>query len=168
MVIPNVKSNRRSRLTDFVGGTILGTLAGYSIAASMTVETASFESLLSPVVVKCPDITPGSEISNATVKTVETDEGWKNIHVFYGDPKHIKKTDRLAQLKQDEIVAALTRHATGLYFVDLAAHEAMYISNTYRLERDWNWNGRECTDKTYYICCIAVILNTHTHFLSLY
>eukprot|EP00545_Synedropsis_sp_CCMP1620_P003705 CAMPEP_0119016280 /NCGR_PEP_ID=MMETSP1176-20130426/11912_1 /TAXON_ID=265551 /ORGANISM="Synedropsis recta cf, Strain CCMP1620" /LENGTH=275 /DNA_ID=CAMNT_0006969623 /DNA_START=168 /DNA_END=995 /DNA_ORIENTATION=+ len=107
----------------------------------MTVETASFESLLSPVVVKCPDITPGSEISNATVKTVETDEGWKNIHVFYGDPKHIKKTDRLAQLKQDEIVAALTRHATGLYFVDLAAHEAMYISNTYRLERDWNWNG---------------------------
>jgi len=46
-----------------------------------------------------------------------------------------------SQAKQDEIVAGLLNNKTNGYFVDLAANDATTLSNTYALERYYNWTG---------------------------
>ena len=83
---------------------------------------------------------------------VEGKSGWKNIHVFYGDSKHIKDNsavpndyyDRVrwfSQARQDEVIAALLRNKTNGYFVDLASNDPVRISNTYALEKFYGWKG---------------------------
>jgi len=45
------------------------------------------------------------------------------------------------QARQDELVHALLRHPNHGFFVDLAANDAVELSNTYALERYHNWTG---------------------------
>ena len=96
------------------------------------------------------------------------DHGWRSIQVFRGrrktlanmtlqDWKHqgIRKEKELransknknafdwhSQVGQDFMVSALFRHEKKHgYFVDLAANAAVYLSNTYALERRLHWTG---------------------------
>lgn len=81
-------------------------------------------------------------------------DGWHSILVFYGDSDLLstkttaKNADKqqqhpwFAQARQDEIIAALYRNQTNLYFVDLAANNAVYLSNTLGLERNLQWRGK--------------------------
>ena len=44
-------------------------------------------------------------------------------------------------MRQDEVVSHLLHHKRHGYFVDLAANDAVRISNTYALETHWGWTG---------------------------
>jgi len=46
-----------------------------------------------------------------------------------------------SQAKQDELVHALLRNKTHGFFVDLAANDYQFLSNTYTLERTFHWKG---------------------------
>ena len=73
-------------------------------------------------------------------------DGWRSIHVFYGDSEHDAAESTLAvpsyaQHQQDDLVHGLLNGKTSGYFIDLAANDATWISNTYKLERAWGWKG---------------------------
>jgi Methyltransferase FkbM domain len=78
--------------------------------------------------------------------------GWKTIDVFYGTRDHLPKVSSVqegkfrsaksfAQVRQDEIVSKLFHEKPGGFFVDLAANDAVRLSNTYALERFFGWEG---------------------------
>jgi hypothetical protein len=90
--------------------------------------------------------------------------GWNEIHVFVGgddsdendeqrqweqlllqasaiSPSYFRTTRWFSQARQDELVAGLLRYKRRGYFVDLAANDAVKISNTFALERDYDWSG---------------------------
>ena len=46
-----------------------------------------------------------------------------------------------SQVQQDQSVAKIFDYKRSGYFVDLAANEPVYISNTRALERDFGWTG---------------------------
>jgi RNPHF zinc finger len=46
-----------------------------------------------------------------------------------------------SQARQDELVVALLGNKTNGYFIDLAANDAVQLSNTYALERYYHWKG---------------------------
>jgi hypothetical protein len=73
----------------------------------------------------------------------DVDDGWTTIQVFRGINNSSRPTSNRwhSQARQDELVVALLRNKTDGYFVDLAANDAMHLSNTYSLERDWAWRG---------------------------
>lgn len=75
--------------------------------------------------------------------------GWKTIHVFIGNetrdrasPFYTPQDTPLShsQVGQDLTVALLTEGRRG-YFVDLASNDAIALSNTLMLERDFGWDG---------------------------
>jgi hypothetical protein len=84
---------------------------------------------------------PKSHTNNRPPST----NGWTTIDVFYGkrDLLPIPHNNKWpAQAKQDKIVADLFRNKKGGYFIDLAAHQAVYLSNTFGLERELGWTGK--------------------------
>mmetsp|Transcript_6 Transcript_6/g.10 ORF Transcript_6/g.10 Transcript_6/m.10 type:complete len:331 (-) Transcript_6:1369-2361(-) len=89
---------------------------------------------------------------NDTIKsTIRTEklnhnDGWHSVEVFYGDHKHLSDTLEpqkrwFSQANQDQMINALFRGKKKGYFVDLAANDATFLSNTYSLERELEWNG---------------------------
>jgi len=70
----------------------------------------------------------------------KNENGWKDIHVFYGDRIHGGKGGK-SQTDQDKLVATLFREKKNGFFVDLAANDALLLSNTYQLEQQHDWNG---------------------------
>lgn len=89
----------------------------------------------------------------ASSKMIDAEgNGWKNIHVFYGNNSHLfdasdipnpyfRANKWFSQYRQDEIVSKLLHGKRGGYFIDLAANDAVRISNTYALETHFDWNG---------------------------
>jgi hypothetical protein len=78
--------------------------------------------------------------------------GWSTIHVFSGNTSHIVDASAIpndfyennhwfSQVRQDFIVSNLLGGKRNGYFVDLASNDAIRISNTYALERDFGWTG---------------------------
>jgi hypothetical protein len=81
-----------------------------------------------------------------------SDDGWKLIHVFYGNQSHITDASTVpapyfqanqwfSQYRQDEIVSRLLHEKRNGFFIDLAANDAVRISNTYALETQLDWQG---------------------------
>ena len=79
-------------------------------------------------------------------------EGWTLGYFFTGNQSHVvdastipmeyyKQVQWYSQLRQDYIVSELLLQKQNGYFVDLAANDAIRISNTYALERHYNWTG---------------------------
>ena len=83
-------------------------------------------------------------------------EGWKAIHVFTGgdhsphmvdastipsDYYFAQNTYWFGQLRQDEIISQLLFEKRNGFFVDLAANDAIRISNTFALEQHYDWTG---------------------------
>ena len=81
--------------------------------------------------------------------------GFKQMWVYVGN-----RTDGISdyratgkyhsQYEQDECVMKILRYKTGGTFVDLAANQAVHISNTFAMERDYDWSGW-CIDANYYV-----------------
>ena len=80
------------------------------------------------------------------------DDGWKTIQVFYGNASHLVDSSEIpsdyfasnrwfSQARQDEIVSKLLNGKRGGYFIDLAANDAVRLSNSYALETYYNWTG---------------------------
>lgn len=73
--------------------------------------------------------------------------GWSTIDVFYGTANHLEIPPKYqgrswySQVTQDQVVAGLLRNKTAGYFIDLAANDAVSLSNTYGLEQNLDWNG---------------------------
>jgi hypothetical protein len=82
----------------------------------------------------------------------DQDSGWHAIDVYYGDSNHLPfysaihkdyfdKVQWFSQRKQDFVVSKLLKGKKNGYFVDLAANDAVQISNTYALETFFDWKG---------------------------
>lgn len=121
-------------------GCVIGYLVG--LAATPTPTTLS-SLLLSPTATTTTVAVVPTAAAAAAV--VEKEDGWNNLHVYYGKPNspHLELLTPMAQAKQDEYVAAMLKNKKQGYFVDLAAHDATYLSNTFKLEQDHDWNGRK-------------------------
>jgi Methyltransferase FkbM domain len=85
-------------------------------------------------------------------KHLINNHGWSTIHVFAGNASHIVDASAIpndffennqwfSQVRQDFIVSNLLSGKRNGYFVDLASNDAIRISNTYALERDFGWMG---------------------------
>jgi len=81
------------------------------------------------------------------VSAPEETKGWHPVHVFYGErgglfndaPESIKESqESYAQVGQDSIVFDLL--GSNGYFIDLAANDALDLTNTLALERK-GWTG---------------------------
>jgi hypothetical protein len=76
-------------------------------------------------------------------------DGWKAIHVFIGAhdimPTHASADERArpwqSQVLQDMVVFQMLQEKKGGYFIDLAANDPMWISNSYSLETHHEWQG---------------------------
>lgn len=79
--------------------------------------------------------------------TQRNDKGWSSIEVFYGTDQHLEIPARYqnvtwySQVTQDRVISSLLHNKKNGYFVDLAANDAVHLSNTYGLERNLNWTG---------------------------
>ena len=110
---------------------------------SPSLETSASDSLL---------IQPKS-MSDQVITSTEADaDGWSSIHVFYGNASLLPESSDItrfkfdhttwfSQVRQDEVVATLFNSKKNGYFVDLAANDAVHISNTYALETNFGWSG---------------------------
>lgn len=69
-------------------------------------------------------------------------QGWKPVHVFTGNSSLLEGDDRVSfsQDLQDVHVMMLLENRTTGYFIDLAANDAVNLSNTLALERS-GWEG---------------------------
>ena len=82
--------------------------------------------------------------------------GWNPIHVFYGkmnhlldpipdkwwlkdSPKHKKGKKWFSQHGQDVAIAKVFQFKKNGYFVDLAANDAVWASNTFAMEQNFGW-----------------------------
>lgn len=82
-----------------------------------------------------------------SIPEVKETKGWHSIHVFYGEkeglfndaPKSITQSqESFAQVGQDSIILDLL--GSNGYFIDLAANDALDLTNTLALERK-GWTG---------------------------
>lgn len=81
-------------------------------------------------------------IRNSNTGSGKTNQkGWKPVHIFFGDDKHLAYLGRESQVQQDKLVMRLLNNPKNGYFIDLAANDATNLSNTYQLEKQLNWNG---------------------------
>ncbi len=100
------------------------------------------------------------EFQTSISSVSDEDSGWHPIFVYYGKAEALKKIktpmihdgnrNEGSQVKQDEIInnlinsfreAAKIESGEKPYFVDLAANDAAALSNTFRLEKNYNWKG---------------------------
>lgn len=97
-----------------------------------------------------------SSIDNQQNVVDSIDDGWNGIHVFVGTKEskiehmidastipndYFYTTKWFSQLRQDEVVYQLLRNKRNGYFIDLAANDAIRISNTFALEHYHGWDG---------------------------
>lgn len=172
MIRPRRRTNddKKSGLSSSAAGWIvlafwLGGYTGYTLAASRMAVLSSSEKMtatLQPAALRRQrheDSSLGdSAARRGQFADGEVDEGagWKLLHVFTGGrpDQHLEIIQPMAQAKQDQYVAAMLRNRTDGYFLEMGANDATYLSNTYTLERDLNWTGREYT----YVLCLMFLL----------
>ena len=95
---------------------------------------------------------------NKAVNIIDTRDGWKTVHVFYGSTDIIptlagagyQKRTWMSQVGQDQIVFNMLGQKKGGYFIDLAANDPINLSNSYSLETHHGWNGL-CIDGNPYL-----------------
>ena len=136
----------------------LGILIGFVVGV-LSMLNISWSSLLVEETVSGTPHSQGHQLSRPDFpelkivrKPEREDIGWKNIHVFYGDESHLsdatdvptpyfKANKWFSQYRQDEIVSRLFRGKRDGFFIDLAANDAVRLSNTYALETSFGWGG---------------------------
>jgi hypothetical protein len=105
-----------------------------------------------------------TEIGNVADQHGEpTKNGWVTIQVFAGnndillDARPASKNQWHSQVGQDAIVAGLMRNKPNGYFIDLAANDAVELSNTLGLEQHLNWTGK-------WTLCVLKISTTNNYY----
>jgi Methyltransferase FkbM domain len=105
--------------------------------------TVGFLAQVQTVVKKGVDISLDSDKSVSLLRVYG--DGWHSIEVFYGKTEYfeqrIEQLEWYSQVNQDIIVSRLLGEKTNGYFIDLASNDATWISNTYALEKKFNWTG---------------------------
>jgi hypothetical protein len=116
----------------------IGFVLGFLVARTITDDN----SCPLPELLQAPSLGTLNKVSSAAESDKDMDKGWNNLHIYYGEqsPTHFEIIEPMSQVKQDEYVAAMLSKKSG-FFVDLAANDATYLSNTFTLERDYQWNG---------------------------
>jgi Methyltransferase FkbM domain len=153
------KNNHR-----FVVGLVTGILVGFFASSMIFLSTSSTRLLEEnhcndkkdyyPSVIPSYSSSMGRTVTDMKKISIDNQQqpGWKEIHVFFGDRSHIYDTTSLptpyfyanqwfSQYRQDELVSRLLHGKRNGYFIDLAANDAVRISNTYALETSFNWTG---------------------------
>jgi Methyltransferase FkbM domain len=122
---------------------LAGFLLGLLVSRSSLQQNAVFSDLASSTIGD-----NDMPVSSSSSK----DDGWKTLTVFYGTREQLPKVSTVdeakfrnsrffSQVRQDEVVSQLFRGRRGGYFVDLAANDAVRLSNTYALETYFGWDG---------------------------
>ena len=117
----------------FVAGFLLGNWHGRSMPDELTSSGSSL-------------------LSTTTTSSPSSQDGWNSIDVFYGSTDHVvsllpKDQIWFSQARQEEAILKMLSKGSagnknkGGFFVDLAANDATILSNTYILERDYQWKG---------------------------
>ena len=89
---------------------------------------------------------------NRNDKKHHENDGWQTIHVYHGplqtDNTYQERDENsnsplkwYSQAHQDEVILGLLRNRTRGYYIDLAANDAIELSNTYALEKYYHWTG---------------------------
>mmetsp|Transcript_2562 Transcript_2562/g.2963 ORF Transcript_2562/g.2963 Transcript_2562/m.2963 type:complete len:334 (-) Transcript_2562:182-1183(-) len=140
------KIERMRQLTTLTAGMMIGFIMGFSWS-NMLLEDDDVGNYRNLAKLEIPETIKTSKINES-----KTSSRWKIIHVFYGDDSHLydatdlpesyfKTNTWFSQYRQDEIVSKLLHKKTRGYFIDLAGNDPVRISNTYALEKNFNWNG---------------------------
>lgn len=120
---------------------VLGTINVYQFKSSGKKKLASNVSSIENV----PATLQRRKLTNdiKSISVVETETGWKPIYVYHGSDSLEYDEGRKwhGQLFQDEMVMKILDNKENGYFIDLAAHDAVGLSNTFVLERNFGWKG---------------------------
>ena len=83
-----------------------------------------------------------SSQTNETNRRSAQRAGWASPMVYVGDMQGVGfKARWTSQVKQDKTVFHLFKGKRQGFFVDLAANDAVALSNTLTLEQEYGWNG---------------------------
>jgi hypothetical protein len=131
-----------------LGATVAGLLSAMFSSSSSLESSSKYELASSTVATR----------NGATAVTNDA-TGWKSLNVFYGDRTHLTNgipeefwlqelgeshpaTGKwFSQHGQDVAVQQVLNFKQGGFFVDLAANDAVWASNTFILESNFNWKG---------------------------
>jgi hypothetical protein len=128
-------------LAIFLAGCLLGHFHGRFLANSESEPVrAVLRSTLSV------DVVNPSKLPVPTPNRPSSEKGWHSVDVFYGESDLFEQTlpaDQkwYSQAGQDQLIVELLNGKTSGYFIDLAANDAVSLSNTYSLEKSYDWNG---------------------------
>lgn len=122
----------------FVAGVMVGMILDKSGSIDETIQLRHDSSKIGPPLLGSREL--------SSHRTVEVNDGWKTMNVFYGSIEHYESSlpsERkfYSQARQDEVVLKLLRNKTNGYFVDLASNDATMLSNSYALEKHYGWKG---------------------------
>lgn len=84
-----------------------------------------------------------NDITSLSMVQQNTIPGWNSVYVYTGESNRLDDEGRKfhGQLFQDELVIKLLDFKRNGYFIDLAANDAVGLSNTYALETHYGWDG---------------------------
>lgn len=91
--------------------------------------------------------TDAIDSSSSSIADEHDRPGWHDVHVYYGDreallaPHLVGEANNRSQEGQDMYALNLLNNQRGGFFVDLAANHPILLSNTFLLERDYDWKG---------------------------
>jgi Methyltransferase FkbM domain len=92
-----------------------------------------------------PSVAVPERVKTETFSCLEHDNGWHSVEIYFGKTEHFERKypqqEWHSQCDQDLVVSSLLGEKTNGYFLDLAANHAVHISNTYALEKKFNWTG---------------------------
>jgi hypothetical protein len=131
---------------------VVGVFVGFLASSFFSIASYEANSRVNPTTVLSSPSTAANIPFRANRKSEQSDKGWGLIHVYYGNTSHLPDTSAIpkdyfqqarwfSQVRQDEIVSTLLHGKRDGYFVDLAANDAVRISNTYALETNFGWRG---------------------------
>lgn len=140
--------------------------ASSSTSSSSTSETTLTESTaaVASTTTSTARITTSTSANDLPVLS---EEGWKPVHVYYGDtnivtdpipekwylhdiPKNQNGNNWFGQHGQDVAVAKFFNLKRNGFFIDLAANDAIWASNTFALEHNLGWDGICIEPNPYY------------------
>lgn len=149
MALPSLLKKHRHRVG--IAYFIVGTLFGFALSSFMNNVACTTQDCAQSAIPPLTSLRSSPRCTNLYCND-QQDNGWKLVHVFYGHSRHLPEISTISesyfnqhkwfsQLRQDEVVSALLKNKRNGYFVDLAANDAVKISNTYALEKHFGWNG---------------------------
>ena len=140
----------------FMAGAMVGSLVSNCNMATPSPSRTTFLTLLTFPGQQRHLVHDGNGVSYPPMSDDRNKDGWHTIDVFYGKTTRTENDLFItqsrneetrhpifdyAQARQDEVVLSLLRNQTNGYFVDLAANDAISLSNTYSLETYYGWKG---------------------------